>query len=585
METLESCKFTLCVLLTQFGKTFAAIERIKTELKQDEEQGQSIHLVFTMNTLLNNKQFANRLEPIEDTYGKGSVCVMSSERNKYTGRYAHVSNRIELQSMMFENKRPRVIIMCSNSTRFDDGVQFLKSINGNEIYSKYRSYVYFDELHEYISDDSRKQIEEIHALESVKGIIALTATPEKIFKKPGGGFWSKIRMIYLDEFNQRSYAGHRDMIFNEVNDFFPSPYIRPGIFNHDQLEKETIGFISHVLKRFPSILGDRTRTFIPAHKRRLSHNKVQELILEIKPNAVVVIINGVDKIIRYNDNGHMKTLSIISDNEEVCETIATQILCHNLQDRPLVITGLLCIAMGQTLTHKKLGSFTSAIFGHMDLDNEDIYQLFGRITGRMKDWDNYVKTEVYCPTKVRQCCSVMEECNRNMAVFHNGDIVEHSDYIAPMLEMGVEGQAALDNIRKKKEKKHKKLKIELDESKYDWAGKGSSAEYELFETLETASARKKEILSSQKKSQAVKLNKKTDADGFHLCSVAQKKKLYLRDISSLGKTSNLAKNHGKILDMGVGVVELRAYVFYEETEIDPEKYKVALRWIKRIDEA
>ena len=61
METIELvCKFLLCVLLTQFGKTFTTVGRITDEIKRDEEYGRSIHLVWTMNTLLNNEQVSNR---------------------------------------------------------------------------------------------------------------------------------------------------------------------------------------------------------------------------------------------------------------------------------------------------------------------------------------------------------------------------------------------------------------------------------------------------------------------------------------------------------------------------------------------
>ena len=78
------------------GKTYTAITKIKTLIEEDDEFGRSIHVVFTMNTLLNNKQFAKRLEEIEKTYGEGSICVFSS---KYDGKYKHVKNRDELQGV------------------------------------------------------------------------------------------------------------------------------------------------------------------------------------------------------------------------------------------------------------------------------------------------------------------------------------------------------------------------------------------------------------------------------------------------------------------------------------------------------
>jgi hypothetical protein len=112
MDSVEqACKFILCVLLTQLGKTFTAINRILTEIEQDDEFGRSIHIVFTMNTLLNNKQFAKRLQTIENTYGRGSICVFAS---KYDGKYIHVRNRAELQGLCLdETTCPRVVGMCS----------------------------------------------------------------------------------------------------------------------------------------------------------------------------------------------------------------------------------------------------------------------------------------------------------------------------------------------------------------------------------------------------------------------------------------------------------------------------------------
>lgn len=453
MESVEQAsKFILCVLLTQLGKTFTAINRITTEINQDYEFGRSIHIVFTMNTLLNNKQFAKRLQIIENTYGKGSICVFSS---KYDGKYTHVKDRLQLQGLCVdESTCPKVVVMCSNSRRYDDGVEFLKVLDKNRINIS-RAFAYYDELHKYICDVLRSQIETIHSLEIIKGIIALTASPDRIWKS--SGFWSRLRLIQLDNFNDKNYSGYNDMIFNCIDDFFTNPYIRPKPFDFEELDNQTLGFINHVLNKFPEIISENTRTFIPAHIRRSSHNSVRDLIFKLNNNAIVIVINGFEKTLQYKDHlGNTKTIPLSSEEEEVCETISRLIIKHKLESRPIVITGFLCVGMGQTLTHELLGSFTSAIFGHLDLTNDELYQLFGRITGRMKHWgDKYIQTQVYCPTIIMHRCNVMEECARNMACDHNGDIVTQEDYREPMREMGEVGQAALDNIRKTKEKEIK----------------------------------------------------------------------------------------------------------------------------------
>ncbi len=453
MENIENIsKFILCVLLTQLGKTFTAISRISTEINQDDDFGRSIHIIFTMNTLLNNKQFAKRLDVIEKEYGIGSVCVFSS---KYNGKYKHIKNRLELQGLCAdETTCPRVVVMCSNTQRYDDGVEFLKVINKNKI-NIMRAFAYYDELHKYICDSLRIQIETIHSLDIIKSIIGLTATPDRIWQQHG--FWSKIKIIQLDHFSETNYVGYKDMIFNCIDDFFSLPYIRPNPFDFDEMDRQTIGFITNVLSKYPEILGDNTRSFIPAHIRRKGHNDIRDLLFNVKPTAVIAVINGFEKTLQYKDTlGHIKTLSLTSEDEEVCETISRLILHHKIQNRPIIITGLLCVGMGQTLTHKSLGSFTSAIFGHMDLTNDEISQLFGRITGRMKDWgDKYIQTQVYCPTKIMNRCITMEECARHMAIEHNGDIVTQDDYRVPMIELGEVGKCAIENIRIQKPKKQK----------------------------------------------------------------------------------------------------------------------------------
>ena len=142
-----SNKITLCVLRTQVGKTFTTINRISTEIEQDEEQGRSIHIVYTMNTLLSNKQFSKRLDMIEDTYGNGSVCIFAS---KYKGRYIHVSKRLELQGLCFNKGTcPRVIVMCSNRPRYTDGFEFIKSLNNQENINIYNNCQFYIEVSYY----------------------------------------------------------------------------------------------------------------------------------------------------------------------------------------------------------------------------------------------------------------------------------------------------------------------------------------------------------------------------------------------------------------------------------------------------
>jgi hypothetical protein len=457
-------KFILCVLLTQMGKTFTTIGLINERSDQDAELGRSIHLIWTMNTLLNNAQFANRLHSIDRTYGNGSVVIFAS---KYVGPFKHVKNLRELQGLVLDNHTcPRVILMCSNDIRFEDGFDFINILNTN-ITNIQRAFAYYDELHKYINLNVkcrgkvekislRERIEQIDTMGIVHGIMAMTATPDLILQKTG--YWSRIQMFSLDSFNDVNYAGVGDMEFQTVDTFFPTPYIRPGPFDFEMHDTHTLGFIRHVLDAHPEILSNTARLFIPGHVRRLGHQAIRNEIFKRYPTATVVVLNGEEKTLEYFVDDDKKTIPLVSPSEEVCNTIARIVKEKRLVDRALVITGYLCVGMGQTLIEQTLGPFTSAIFSHLSLTNDDIYQLFGRCTARSKEWSNYIATNIYCPTKIMNRIIAMETCARNLAKEHNGGIITEADYYAPLGSMGEVGQAALENIREKKVKKVKPVR-------------------------------------------------------------------------------------------------------------------------------
>ena len=184
-------------------------------------------MVFTMDTLMGNQQFAKRLETIENTYGPGSVCTMSS---KYSGgRYTHVKNQIELQGLCFDPSTcPRVVVCCSNKRRYTDGVNFIETLNRSDSCIA-RVSVYYDEIHKYISAKVRQQIERIDSIEVVERIMGLSASADAVFQT-GTGYWSNIRTSYIRDFDNENYIGTADMLFHEVNDYFIEvpKYIRPG---------------------------------------------------------------------------------------------------------------------------------------------------------------------------------------------------------------------------------------------------------------------------------------------------------------------------------------------------------------------
>ena len=96
------------------------------------------------------------------------------------------------------------------------------------------------------------------------------------------------------------------------------------------------------------------------------------------------------------------------------------------------MTGFLCVGMGQTLTHKSFGTFTHAIIGHMNLNPNALYQLFGRTTGRTKSWETYTQTTLFCPTLLYNRIKVMEQCA--LETIHHAELT-HATYEHPMQTM------------------------------------------------------------------------------------------------------------------------------------------------------
>jgi len=393
--------------MTQCGKTFRSIESMKDRLKKDPT---SIHLVYTMNTLLNNHQFAKRLEPIEHEYGFGSVLVFTST---YKGTYQHAKNKKHFDKRV-ATRLPRVILMCSNTTRFTEGHEWVHEMS--QTHPKINIHLYYDELHQYINKSMRNQLEGLHALANVASILALTATPNSIIQKRGP--WSTLRLIASDQVKLDDYAKLEDMMVFPDSDYFKGPYHKPMFNDFDRMDEETIGFMEHVLAAHPEMLEPGARCFVPAHIRRSGHTKVRDLIWAKCDSAVIVTINGVDKVVQFyktkedaSYESSITSVSLLSDGGiEVSDRIAQILVEHELMDRPLFMTGFMCVSVGQTLTSKEVGNFTHAILSHMNLNNEMTYQLFGRLTGRVKAWEKYQPTKLYCPTPVMNRIKVMERC-------------------------------------------------------------------------------------------------------------------------------------------------------------------------------
>lgn len=452
-------KFNLCVLPTQMGKTFVIVNKIMESMEQDNEKGRSIHIVLTMNTLLNNKQFSNRLREVNDKYGDGSVCVFASV---YKGDYRHIkkpehilnepekkpkkpkkekktSETDDDTNTKTEWEMPRIVIACSNTKRFKDCFSTIYKLNEGNTAVK-RVFVYFDELHKYIKNavtNIRRHIEIINDLDIVSAMYAMSASPNNIWSNNTISFWSNINILHIDNYYDTDYIGYDDINFvcYGDNDFAyknseKTEYDKIGFKNEEIF---TMNFINDTLKKYPDILSKYSRVFIPANLRRITHIYLRECIFNHEPSCVIIVLNSVEKSIQYkNEDGDTISHPIILKEGELGDLVANYMEDNNISDRPLVYVGFVCVGMGQTLVSKKLGTFTAAIFGYDNILNDTMYQLYGRITGRFRNWDTRKKaTVVYSTKRCKNICQVMEECAKNIIAKHGGKTLEVNKYLEP----------------------------------------------------------------------------------------------------------------------------------------------------------
>jgi len=430
----EQNKFKLCILPTQMGKTFVTINKILDEIKHDPSKGRSVHFVLTMNTLLNNKQFANRLSDIKEEHGENAVAIFAST---YKGDLTHINSLCKLISFSKDpSKMPKIVVACSNYRRFDDCFKYMEFLNNNETAIS-RIFVYFDELHKYIKSKKaniRGNIEKMDDYDIVHGIMAMTATPDVIWDKSNEDpedYWKKITIVNIAEHNECNYFGWNDMEFKHCRFVLEDDSNEYNLYYN---EIYNIKYAESVIEKNPEILSDGSRTFIPATRKRVTHNIIRNMVMKINPRCVVVTLNGVEKNIRYTDEeGKDVVIDLVIKSGELGDLISYHLRDNMIFSRPLVITGYLCVGMGQTLVSKELGTFTTAIFGYSKITNDNLYQLFGRITGRVKAWaPETVKTRVFCSKINSTICRKMEECAKNIVAKYNGVQLCNDKYREPI---------------------------------------------------------------------------------------------------------------------------------------------------------
>lgn len=435
-------KFQLTVLNTQFGKTFESMKDLDQTFALDKaEEANAMTIVYTQNSLLSNAQFTSRLRRMQELRGNGSVCIIASQPKTtlltFTNCGALAGHLLDEGVMV-----PRVVVACSNCHRFDEIKKLVKLFKKEPTIRAIN--LVFDEIHAYIDQRKgalRNIIKECNGDEKVSSITGLTATPERVFHESPESDWFRLRLRKLSEFNDENYYYLKDMEFiNHIPDSeLICSYQLPAYIHQANLKgkkdatKHLFAYADTLFAEHPEILNQYEpssppRVLLLAHRYTVSHYMMRELVWSHNPDALVVVLNGNDKVVSYKDDrmekgyGNIPLSSEDTDfqrkysGKEFCEILACELRERKLLSRPLVFTGKECLGMGQTLCHETYGNFTDVIIGPDAWKNTELYQAAGRSNARCSNWETFRPTRIYTIPLLYENCLAMEDRSKNVAM-------------------------------------------------------------------------------------------------------------------------------------------------------------------------
>lgn len=417
----------LCAIIRkpQEGKTFICLENIR--LNSD-----SYHLIVTMNTIKSNLQFFERAR---NKFGN-NICVFNSKSKKQdeNENYLHAKDVTGVKKHL--KNKSKVVILCAHKKRFEQSIlDLLEEIDDSKNLRK-SVIIHIDEAHAYIPT-YREKIIEMNEYSITHRIYMYSATPFSIW-----GDQQIFRNIYIvdieKEFNiikSDKYFGVKDCTYSIVpqnSDIIIPPIIPPDFIQRwgskSQISKCSNGgfvkwgspgafdmgnevhLLSHIKNTLtsnygPCIHGDKySLNFVPGFCRKLTHYAIMEMILDIYPRALVIVINGDGEQLFYKGENYSTFCEILEKRNEPSEQIEECL--NHFPGRPTFITGFHCVGMSVTFVNERIGNFDNVIYSHEHyIDRPDIqYQLcrflFNYISWSEESQKKIKKTKLFISSSI-----------------------------------------------------------------------------------------------------------------------------------------------------------------------------------------
>ena len=432
----------------QEGKTFICLEEIK-------QSPNHLHLIITMNTIKSNSQFFERAK---HKFGD-NICVFNSKKEKSPSEgYIHEKDVLSVKKRITEGSN--IVIMCAHKKRFEESIIDLITVLTDSITFTKKIKIHIDEAHAYIPS-YRDKIIIINDFEIVERIYVYTATPFSMWID-NHPLFNKIYVIDIQEqyniVNNGKYFGVKDVelqiiskpisngkeipfhIYREIPFDIPSHLldipIKSGVLvsnsNNEWYregktyfdlgkELEFMGFIDYTLnylKQSNKINNDTfSYNFIPGYIRKITHYGICDKILDHFPEAIVIVINS-DGTRMFNmdiDDYSIEITDLDNSINEPSEQIYNEVYLK-YPNKPIFITGFICVSMSVTLINEKLGNFDNVIMSYPQHihDTSVLYQLC-RYLFNYTNWHdtnitNIKKTVIYSESSIyHQSCIEYEK--------------------------------------------------------------------------------------------------------------------------------------------------------------------------------
>ena len=377
----QECKYLYAIIRKpQEGKTFICINNIK-------QNPETIHIIFTMNTIKSNKQFFERADQV---FGE-KLIILNSEKKSDS---SHSNSVLDIIDCFSDNKKD-ILIMCCNKTRFTKSIQkiikFFKKVALNK-----SIIIHIDEAHAYVPN-YRKELNELNNENIVDRIYLYSATPFNCWFTNKDEFYELYKKIYVvdicEQFRIREsnkYFGVKDVELYLIKNNDNSQELDSKIprfiidkwcpkllekkmgelwYNNSRTyfdlgkEYEFLCFLKYALlkcikKKY--IQNDKfSYNFFPAYTRIVTHFGVMDIILKTLNNAIVIVFNGLVANAYINFKQGIKELVLENENEP---SIQIEKIINKYPNRPVFITGHICVGMSVTLINSNIGNFDNVLF-------------------------------------------------------------------------------------------------------------------------------------------------------------------------------------------------------------------------------